>query len=160
MGKLYPVKVKLYVNQTCLTTVELPDADDTFLTERQKRVLVMRQEGMTQREIADEFGTSAANVSMIESAAEENVEKARRTVELAKYIRTPQRVEVEPGDHIEEVVETVYDMGDVQGVKIEYSKPELYSHIYTNLSDLFDGERFDVSVGIGINDDGTVEFYR
>lgn len=140
--------------------MELPDTDDTFLTERQREVLVLRQEGMTQREIADEFGTSAANVSMIQKSAEENVKKARRTVELAKYIRTPQRVEVEAGDHIDDVVETVYDMGDVQGVKIEYSKPELYSHIYTTLSDLFDGERFDASVGIGITDDGKVEFYR
>jgi len=140
--------------------VELPDTDDTFLTERQREVLVLRHEGMTQREIADEFGTSAANVSMIQKSAEENIERARLTVELAKYIRTPQRVDVEPGDHIEEVVETVYDMGDVQGVKIQYSKPELYSHIYTTLSDLFDGERFDASVGIGITEDGTVEFYR
>ena len=140
--------------------MELPETEGTFLTERQKRVLVLRQEGMTQREIAEEFGTSAANVSMIETAAEENVEKARRTVELAKYIRTPQRVEVEPGDHIDDVVETVYDMGDVQGVKIEYSKPELYSHIYTTLSDLFDGERFVSAVEIGVREDGDVEFYR
>ncbi len=140
--------------------MELPETEGTFLTERQKRVLVLRQEGMTQREIAEEFGTSAANVSMIETAAEENVEKARRTVELAKYIRTPQRVEVEPGDHIDDVVETVYDMGDVQGVKIEYSKPELYSHIYTTLSDLFDGERFVSAVEIGVTENGDVEFYR
>jgi hypothetical protein len=140
--------------------VELPDTDGTFLTERQKQVLVLRQEGKTQREIADEFGTSASNVSMIESTADENVEKARRTVELAKYIRTPNRVDVEPGDHIDDIVETVYDMGDVQGVKIEYSRPELYSHIYTSLSELFEGEYFDASVGIGITDDGKVEFYR
>jgi len=140
--------------------VKLPDTDETFLTERQREVLVLRHEGKTQREIADEFGTSAANVSMIESTAEENVEKARRTVELAKYIRTPNRVDVEPGDHIDDVVGTVYDMGDVQGVKIEYSRPELYSHIYTSLSELFEGEHFDASVGIGITDDGSVEFYR
>ena len=140
--------------------MDLPDTDDTFLTERQARVLAMRQEGMTQREIADKFGTSAANVSMIESAAEENVEKARRTVELAKRIRTPDRVQVSPGDHIDDVVETVYDVGDVQGVKIEHSRPELYTRIYTTLSDLFDGERFDASVEIGVTDDGEVEFYR
>jgi Tfx family DNA-binding protein len=140
--------------------VDLPEKGETFLTERQKRVLAMRQEGETQREIADEFGTTAANVSMIETAAEENIEKARRTVELAKHIRTPNRVEVEPGDHIDEVVETVYDMGDVQGVKIEHSRPELYTYIYTSLSDLFDGERFDASVGIGVTEDGDVEFYR
>jgi Tfx family DNA-binding protein len=134
--------------------------DGTFLTERQARVLSMRQEGMTQREIADEFGTSAANVSMIESAAEENVEKAHRTVELAKRVRTPDRIEVESGDHIEDVVETVYDLGDVQGVKIQHSRPELYTHIYTTLSELFDGERFDDAVEIGVTDDGEVEFYR
>jgi len=123
-------------------------------------VFELRQEGKIQSEIADEFGTSAANVSMIKSAAEENVEKARRTVELAKHIRTPNRVEVEPGDHIDDVVETVYDIGDVQGVKIEYSRPELYTHIYRSLSELFDGERFTASVRIGVTDDGTVEFYR
>jgi len=140
--------------------VGLPDTDDTFLTERQKQVLVLRHEGKSQAEIAEEFGTSAANVSMIASAAEENIEKARRTVELAKHIRTPERVEVEPGDHIQDVVEEVYDMGDVQGVKVKYSRPELYSHIYTSLSDAFEGEYFDAEVGIGVTEDGRVEFYR
>lgn len=140
--------------------MELPETDETFLTERQRRVLVLRQEGKTQVEIAEEFGTTAANVSMIGKAAEENIEKAHRTVELAKHIRTPNRVDVEPGDHIDEVVETVYDMGDVQGVKIEYSRPELYTHIYTSLSELFEGEHFDAEVGIGITEEGNVEFYR
>ncbi|MCX2819472.1 MAG: Tfx family DNA-binding protein [Methanobacteriota archaeon] len=140
--------------------MELPDTDGTFLTERQARVLSMRHEGMTQREIADDFGTTTANVSMIESTAEENVKKARRTVELAKRIRTPDRVQVSTGDHIDEVVETVYDVGDVRGVSIGYSRPELYTHIYTTLSDLFDGERFNGSVEIGVTDDGEVEFYR
>jgi len=120
----------------------------------------MRQGGMTQREIADEFGTTAANVSMIGSAAEENVERARRTVELAKRIRTPRRVEVEPGDGIDDVVETVYDVGDVQGVKIRYSRPELFTRVLRNLSDVLDGERFTASVEIGVDDDGTVEFHR
>jgi Tfx family DNA-binding protein len=140
--------------------MELPGVEDTFLTERQKQVLVLREEGETQREIAEEFGTSASNVSMIQKAAEENIEKAHRTVELAKHIRTPQRVDVEPGDHIDDVIETVYDMGDVQGVKIEHSRPELYTHIYTSLSELFEGEHFDDEVGIGITEDGNVEFYR
>jgi len=140
--------------------VELPDTDNTFLTERQKQVLVMRQDGKTQAEIAEEFGTSVANISMIESAAEENIEKAHRTVELAKHIQTPERIDVGPGDHIQDVVEKVYDMGDVQGVKVKYSRPELYSHIYTSLSDAFEGEYFDSEVGVGVTEDGRVEFYR
>ncbi|MFW5929452.1 MAG: Tfx family DNA-binding protein [Halobacteriota archaeon] len=141
--------------------MDAPDTDGTFLTERQRRVLAMRNEGMTQREIADEFGTSAANVSMIQKAAEDNVEKARRTVELAKYIRTGQRVQVEAGDHIEDVVERVYDLGDVQGVKVEHSKPELYTRIYEALSEMFDGERFadDEQVEIALEDDGDVVFH-
>lgn len=140
--------------------MEVPEPDDTFLTERQRQVLVLRQEGKTQNEIAEDFGTSTANISMIQTAAEENIERAHRTVNLAKHIRTPERVEVEPGDHIQEVVEKVYDMGDVQGVKVEYSRPELYSHIYTSLSGIFEGEYFDAEVGIGITEEGEVEFYR
>lgn len=141
--------------------MDRPDPEETFLTERQRDVLVLRQEGTTQREIADEFGTSAANVSMIAKSAERNLEKARRTVELGRYIRTPQRIEVTAGDTIEGLVEKVYDMGDLQGVKIAYSKPELYSTIYESLSEDFDGDRFaaDESVWITITDDGEVEFY-
>ncbi|MFP4632866.1 MAG: Tfx family DNA-binding protein [Halobacteriales archaeon] len=141
--------------------MDAPDAQATFLTERQRRVLAMRNEGMTQREIADEFGTSAANVSMIQKAAEDNVEKARRTVELAKYIRTGQMVQVEAGDHIEDVVERVYDLGDVKGVKVEHSKPELYTRIYDALSERFDGERFadEEQVEIALEDDGDVVFH-
>lgn len=137
-----------------------PDAEDTFLTERQREVLARLEEGYTQREIAEEFGTSAANVSMIANSARKNVEKARRTVDLAKYIRTGDRVEVERGDHIEDVVERVYDLGDVRQVKVEHSKPELYSTVYDTLSEGFDGERFEAeAVEIGLTDDGEVEFY-
>lgn len=138
-----------------------PEVDRTFLTGRQRDVLELRESGLTQTEIAEEFGTSAANVSMIASAAEENVERARRTVELAKYIRTRQRVEVEDGDQIEDVVQRIYDLGDVQGVKVEHSKPELYSTVYDELAEEFDGERYAGGrpVEIGLTEDGEIEFY-
>jgi len=160
MGKVYLINLKAYVNRNRLTSVEVPGTEKTFLTERQKEVIILRQEGKTQAEIAEEFGTSTANVSMIQTAAEENILKAHRTVELAKHIRTPDRIEAEPGDSIQEVLEKIYDMGDVQGIKVEYSRPELYSHIYTSLSELFEGEYFKTEVGIGITEDGEVEFYR
>jgi transcriptional regulator len=51
-----------------------------------------REEGKTQSEISEEFGTGASNISMIQKAAEQNIKEAHRTVELAKYIRTPNRV--------------------------------------------------------------------
>lgn len=154
--------VKLFLNWFRLTSVDRPDASDTFLTERQRDVLVLREQGMTQSEIAEEFGTSAANVSMIASAAEDNVERARRTVELAKYVRTHQRVEVAEGDHIEDVVRRIYDVGDVHGVKVEHSKPELYSTVYETLAGEFDGERYagELPVEIALTEDGELEFHR
>lgn len=156
------IMVKLYLNRYQLTSVERPEAADTFLTERQRDVLLLRERGLTQSEIAEEFGTSAANVSMILSSAEENVEKARLTVELAKYIRTPQRIEVGDGDHIEEVVRRIYDMGDVQGVKVKHSKPELYSTVYDELSDGFDGERYSGggTAEIALAESGEIEVFR
>ncbi|MGM0590756.1 MAG: sigma factor-like helix-turn-helix DNA-binding protein, partial [Halobacteriota archaeon] len=52
-------------------------AGSTTLTERQVEVLELREQGYTQREVADRLGTTDSNVSAIERAAEQNVEKAR-----------------------------------------------------------------------------------
>jgi DNA-binding protein, Tfx family len=61
-------------------------AESTTLTERQVEVLELREQGQTQQELADHFGTTDSNISAIERAAEQNIEKARRRLEL---VRTP-----------------------------------------------------------------------
>lgn len=132
------------------------ETDGTFLTERQAEILALRHEGLTQREIADRLETTAPNISAIERAARDNVERAHRTVDLAERIETDVWVEQAAGSHLRDLVDAVYAAGDEAGVKIAVSDPELAAYLHVHLSDRLDGRRLTDPVAIGITADGGV----
>lgn len=135
------------------------DTDATVLTERQLAVLQRREQGATQRAVADELGTTASNVSAIERAAEDNIQKARRTLELVRTLRAPVQFSVPAGRSFDELVAAVYDHGDDAGVKVAYCRPELYTHLYGLLADVTDANQLTESVTIGLTDGGEVKVY-
>lgn len=132
------------------------ETEGTFLTDRQVEVLELREEGYTQREVADRIGTTDSNVSAVERAARENVAKARRTLELARRIRSPGRTTVEAGTSFDELVDRIYESGDETGVKIEYARPELYGRLYEQLEAHTDRNVLETAVEVRITNDGDV----
>ena len=135
-----------------------PPADHgaTFLTERQTQVLSRRHAGLTQREIAEELGTSVPNISAVERAARDNVERARRTVELAGRLEAAVRFVQPQGTHLRELVEAVYAAGDEAGVKLPVADPELAAYLRVALRDRFEGRRLVEPVEVGVTPDGDV----
>lgn len=133
--------------------------DGTVLTERQLEVLQHRERGATQRAVAEELGTTASNVSAIERAAEANIEKARRTLELVRSLRAPVQFTVATGASFDELVTAVYDHGDEAGVKVAYCRPELYAHLYGLLADVTDANQLTAPVSVGLTADGDVTVY-
>jgi Tfx family DNA-binding protein len=131
------------------------DPSATVLTERQVEVLELRAAGHTQRSIADRLGTTDSNVSAIERAAEANVEKARRTLELVRSIRAPVRFDVPAGTSFDALVDDVYERADSAGIEVSYPRPELYAHLYESLEAASDS-RLDSPATIGIDEDGAV----
>jgi Tfx family DNA-binding protein len=136
-----------------------PSVEETVLTERQVEVLRLREEGRTQREVAETLDTTPSNISAVEKAARANIEKARRTLDLVNVIRAPARLHVESGTPIEEIVDAIYDKGDVCGITIDYPHPELYSHLYTQLTDEFVDGRLMTAIEIGITREGSVRMH-
>ena len=132
------------------------DPDATFLTDRQVEVLSLRHEGLTQRDIADRLGTTVPNISAIERAARDNVDRARRTVDLAERIETDVWIEQDAGAHLRDVVDAIYAAGDEAGLKITFSDPELAAYLHVDLSDRLEGRRLTAPVEIGITPDGAV----
>lgn len=131
-------------------------SDSTILTERQREVLELRNHGYTQREVAEEIGTTSSNVSAVERAAEENIEKAYRTVEYARTLSATESFEIEAETHFGDVIETVYEKGDEAKIKIDYCRPELYSHLYGLLNNYTSGNKVRVDVEVGLTSDGDV----
>jgi len=132
---------------------------ETALTERQTTVLRRRYAGETQQAIADDLGTTASNVSAIERAARDNVEQARRTLELDRTLRTPAQTTLEADMDIHGVVDAIYDLGDDAGIKVAYPLPELFTHVSEHLDHVLDGARLRSNVTVGIENEGEVVFY-
>jgi hypothetical protein len=134
-------------------------AESTTLTERQVEVLELRERGYTQREVAARLGTTDSNVSAVERAAERNVEKARRTLELVRTVRSPVQFSVPPETSFDELVTAVYRHADEAGVKIAYCRPELYTHLYGALEASTEQNELTAGVEVGITNEGEVRVF-
>jgi len=105
------------------------DADASVLTRRQAEVLVLRERGASQADIADALGTSRANVSKVEASARDNIEKATETVAFADALSAPVQVEVTPGTPVFDVPDMVYEACDDAGVKVATAAAALMRRI-------------------------------
>lgn len=129
---------------------------DTVLTERQARILALRADGSTQAEIADELGTSIANVSAIESSGRDNIRRANRTITAAQILQAKIRFTVSAGTTIRELTDRVYEAGNNAELKISYPSAELTELLRQHLQDRLDASTLTESVAIGISDEGNV----
>jgi len=135
------------------------ETEGTILTDRQVEVLELRERGHTQREVAERLGTTGSNVSAVERAAETNVEKARRTLELVRTLRAPAQVTVAADTSFDDLIDRVYAAGDEAGIKIDYCRPELYAHLYGLLERYTDENRLTRSLTVGLTADGDVKVF-
>lgn len=132
------------------------DPDESVLTRRQAEVLALRERGIPQAAIADELGTSRANVSKVEASARDNVSKARETVAFAETLQAPVQVEIDTGTDLYEVPDRVYDGCDQAGVKVPYSAPEVMKLVSDAAGEAVAGREVRRSLLIGVTSDGTM----
>lgn len=132
------------------------DVTETFLTERQAEVLAMRNDGLTQREIADRLGTSVANVSGVESSARRNVAAAARTLDLARLLECSVRFTADAGEDLRDLVDDVYARGDESDLRVAYAEPELTTRLHDLLGELIEERCLVETVEVGITRGGEV----
>jgi len=132
------------------------DIAESFLTRRQAEVLLLREYGRKQTEIADRLGTSRANVSNIEASARENVAKARETVAFADLLAAPVRVTVPVETDLYDVPDIVFDACDDVGVKVDYSAPDLMKLISDEAGGAVKGREVRQRLSVSVTTDGTV----
>lgn len=132
------------------------DPETNVLTRRQAQVLALRERGISQAEIAENLGTSRANVSSIEGSARDNLEKARETVAFAEALRAPVRVHIPQGTDLYNVPQDVYDACDENGVKVTQSAPDLMKIISDAAGGAVDGRQVVTDIVVGVTSDGIV----
>ncbi|QLD85337.1 Tfx family DNA-binding protein [Natronomonas halophila] len=133
------------------------DADESVLTRRQAEVLALREQGIQQSAIAEELGTSRANVSSIEASARENIAKARETVAFAEALSAPVKLTVEAGTDLYDVPNRVYSACDDAGVKVNRTAPELMKLVGDAAGDAVHGREVRRDITVTVTTDGTVQ---
>lgn len=132
------------------------DADASVLTDRQAEVLVLREHGVSQADIAAALGTSRANVSKVEASARDNIEKAHETVAFAEALSAPVQVEVAPGTPVFDVPDMVYEACDNEGVKVATAAAALMRRLREEAGDAADDGTIVESLLVVVDADGGV----
>lgn len=136
------------------------DPDRSVLTRRQASVLALRERGLTQSAIAEEFGTSRANVASIESSAQENIRKARETVSVAEALSAPVQVPVDTEMDLYDVPPKVFSACDDAEVKVPHTAPELLTQISEAAGDSVVGRQIKSSLMVCVSSDGSIQVRR
>lgn len=136
------------------------DEDETLLTRRQAKVLVMRERGFKQAAIAEKLGTSRANVSGIEASGRENIEQAHETVAFAKVLSAPVRVEIPADTDLYDVPDHIFDACDGSDLKVAHNAPDLMKLISDAAEDAIEGREIRQRLVVSVTTDGEIEVTR
>jgi hypothetical protein len=132
--------------------------EGSLLTERQLEVMKLRAQGMTQQKVADRLGTSKSNVSALEIAAQKNIERARKTLEVAARTRALLRVEIPSGTDVNDVPTLVYSKADDNGVRLLESGPVIISRMMGDVNDRIRGRLVVSPFEVTISENGEIQF--
>jgi Tfx family DNA-binding protein len=105
--------------------MEKRTVDETTLTKRQMEVLKLRNEGLSQEEIAKRFGQTKQNISAIERMAWANVKKAENTIKFVKLLEAPIWFSVEENIDLDEIVGRIFSEADKAKIHMTYDSLSL-----------------------------------
>lgn len=120
------------------------------------RVLKLRMKGLTQAEIARKFKTTRANISILESRARDNIERAERTLKLAEKLRAPVVISIEPGEDILQVPKRIFQAADAAKIKVHQGTAEIIAKINKDAEGKIHGRSATKGFDIALNSDGEI----
>lgn len=136
------------------------DASSNLLTQTQAEVLVLRQRGYTQTEIADILGSSRPNVANIEGRATDNIEKAEETLRAIRAIRAPVQIAIPAGTDLYDLPDEVYEACNRADIKVQYSAPKLIRRILDAAENVVGGRTIEAPLTVSVDEDGEVMIRR
>ena len=128
-----------------------------LLTERQLEILKMRGQGLTQAEIAERFGTTRENISIIENRAHQNVRKAKKTLEDLKNLGISISVTIESGTHLVDIPRIILNKADETNIKVRTNFIKIFEDIKFKAADKVRRTRVVKPIIITMMPDGTLE---
>jgi len=128
----------------------------SILTERQWEVLRLREKGFSQRKIAEILGTTRSNVSILESRAAQNIERAKRTIDEWMTIQAPIVVTVPGGTDIFQIPGQIFEEADRQKLRLPLDSVELVVQLRTKAPRELKGRMILRDIQVFVSRDGEI----
>jgi Tfx family DNA-binding protein len=111
--------------------------DDTFLTERQIKVLLLRHKGCSQQEVADILGTTRSNISILEKRANQNIDRARNTLHRWMTIQAPISLRVPKGTDVFDIPAMIFASADEKSIQLPVTSLDIIDRLRKEAPQLF-----------------------
>jgi Tfx family DNA-binding protein len=119
-------------------------------------VLRLRQEGLTQDDIAKRIKTTRANVSLIEKRARENIDRSKETLKEWNSIISPVRLVIKAGTDVMKVPEQVFDEADKASIHVRVNSLDLLTRIKKEKGNIISNRSLTEDLEIDIAESGEV----
>jgi Tfx family DNA-binding protein len=129
---------------------------DSFLTERQLKVLKMRLSGRSQQEVADSFGTTRSNISILEKRAHQNIARAERTLQQWMMLRAPISVQAQAGTDVFELPKMIFAAADEKGMRLPITSLDIVVQLRRKAPRLFKKRALERDARIYVTEEGEV----
>jgi len=132
------------------------ESRDSFLTERQLKVLQMRLSGRSQQEVADSFGTTRSNISILEKRAHQNIARAERTLQQWMTLRAPISVKAQAGTDVFELPKMIFAAADEKGMRLPITSLDIVVQLRRKAPRLFKKRALERDARIFVTEEGEV----
>ncbi len=127
---------------------------DSLLTERQLKVLRLRNGGCSQQEVADILGTTRSNISILEKRAHQNIYRAERTLRQWMMIRAPISLKVKEGTDVFDVPGMIFNAADQRSIELPVTSLDIIVQLRRKSPKLFRKRAVLRDVDVYVTEDG------
>jgi len=135
---------------------ELQEGHDSLLTDRQLEVLILRQQGLSQAEVAERFGTTRSNISILERRAHDNIERAKHTLQLWMMIRAPISLKIREGTDVFDIPKMIFEAADKRSLQLPTTSLDIIVQLRRKAPQLFRRRAVMKDVEIFITEEGEI----
>ena len=135
---------------------ELQEGHDSLLTDRQLEVLKLRQHGLSQAEVAERFGTTRSNISILEKRAHDNIERAKRTLQKWMMIQAPISLKVKEGTDVFDLPKMIFEAADKKSLQLPTTSLDIIVQLRRKAPQLFRRRAVMKDVEIFVTEEGEI----
>ena len=135
---------------------ETEEFQDSFLTERQLKVLQLRLQGRSQQEVADLLGTTRSNISILEKRAHQNIRRAERTLQQWMMVRAPISLKAKSGTDVFDLPKMIFEAADERSIRLPVTSLDVIVQLRRKAPRLFKKRALQQDAEIFVTEEGDV----